>query len=524
MSESSSQIDELRDQLDVLKSIYDSPLSYLTQFFFNLKNDVANAFTLKLETSEEPSAKAKLNENWNEINAKIGAFEAECKQKLAPVELDEEKMSLIEMKLESYNEDLYAEINDLIYDETYKIEKILFLNKTMVFLDRTRISLISDDHSSANSLSFNQNVSDDSNESFNEDVNLFYYMNSKTTCGKLIYITNQYFGKRTLPILKYGTDCNQDRLTSEIIKCMELRKRMEKSLTKTQIDEIALDMPHMNKLDFSFYELKQIEPTIFKSSFTRLRWINLSDNQLTYLDKDIFVDLADLRSISLASNKLTSIHPNTFRSNKKLNEINLSDNELEHVDSALFHGLIRLELIYLNKNKLKRIDANLFKGLNELKWLYLNNNRIESIDSQTFAGLTKLIEINLSENRLACIEADTFADQIDLEDLNLRFNKLKQISPNLFHKLNKITSIDVSNNELARVDAIQFRGLDELTFLNLSSNKIELFDENLFSNLTKIKSIDLSYNINSNSSTCYNGGSDNFNYLNTYFSNLPIKW
>lgn len=204
MSESLSQLDELREQLDALKYLIDSSKQFLNNFFLNIKNEVTTAFAFKLEQTPDESNKIKLNENLTELFARINAFELECSIKHSfsePASESNEIVKLTEIKLDHFNDDLFAEISDLIYDETYRIEKILFLNKTIVFLDKSKCKqidlMISDDLSNHST-----NVSEDSNESFNEDVNLFYYMNNKTTAGKLIIIKNEYFGKRTLSILK----------------------------------------------------------------------------------------------------------------------------------------------------------------------------------------------------------------------------------------------------------------------------------------------------------------------------------
>ena len=216
MSESLSQQDELREQLDQLRSLIDSPLNALNTFFLNLKTEVAAAFDKKLTSaSTSPADKLKLNENLRAINEKINEFELECTNKLSKVNNpsdENETIKVISSRLDQFDEAFYTELSDMIYDKTCEIERVLFKNKTMFFLDKAKCKQMDDktclsedetdlecgDRRNCNS----SNASEDSNESFNEEVNLFYYMHKKSSVGKLVFINNQYFGKKCIPILK----------------------------------------------------------------------------------------------------------------------------------------------------------------------------------------------------------------------------------------------------------------------------------------------------------------------------------
>ncbi len=67
-------------------------------------------------------------------------------------------------------DDLEQEISDLIHEQMFKIEKILFMNKTIMFLERTKPK---DRH-----------------------------LETDITVGKLVIVTNEYIGKRCRSIIK----------------------------------------------------------------------------------------------------------------------------------------------------------------------------------------------------------------------------------------------------------------------------------------------------------------------------------
>jgi hypothetical protein len=85
-------------------------------------------------------------------------------------------LSVKELKQDENNEDFSSyilDIEDLIYDATVYLERILFLNKTMVFLE----------------------------EKTNKVDKLFNEMDNLSSAGKLLFITNEYFGKRGLSLI-----------------------------------------------------------------------------------------------------------------------------------------------------------------------------------------------------------------------------------------------------------------------------------------------------------------------------------
>lgn len=71
--------------------------------------------------------------------------------------------------------DEIQEIDDMIYDQTHKLERILMQNKTVLFLEESNCLC--------------------------EAKKVFSRMNYLNTVGKLFVITNDYFGKRGLDIL-----------------------------------------------------------------------------------------------------------------------------------------------------------------------------------------------------------------------------------------------------------------------------------------------------------------------------------
>ena len=72
----------------------------------------------------------------------------------------------------------------------------------------------------------------------------------------------------------------------------------------------------------------------------------------------------------------------------KLIVLDLSDNFLTVIRKEVFLGLKKLDELYLNRNTLEFVDLN---GLRQLRYLYLANNRLYSIRNlRTPEGLKSL--------------------------------------------------------------------------------------------------------------------------------------
>lgn len=198
-------LNELKLHSEQLKKLFDSPRLYMSNYFADLRSEVDFAF-MKLNQNE-PSieVKHKLNDSWFQMIENVNTFETECFKLRSTNTFNEdfsqevrEKIELIDCILNDLNsqiafdepvsdqclvdnnakpdqeEDSFVEITNLIYEEIYKIEKILMMNKTLIFLDKTNWT----------------------------DTSLFDRMNNRITFGKLFSIQNEYFGSQSIDLIK----------------------------------------------------------------------------------------------------------------------------------------------------------------------------------------------------------------------------------------------------------------------------------------------------------------------------------
>lgn len=207
-SEKNNQIlNELKVHYEQLKKLFDSPRLYMGNYFADLRSEIDIAFIKMNQNEQSIEVKHKLNDSWFQMIENVNTFETECfkLRSTNTFNLDfsqevREKIELINIILNDLtnqiiaeenqinetssqqqqqssndsDEDSFLETANLIYEEIYKIEKILMMNKTLVFLDKSNWT----------------------------DTSLFDFMNNRISFGKLLCIQNEYFGSQSIGILK----------------------------------------------------------------------------------------------------------------------------------------------------------------------------------------------------------------------------------------------------------------------------------------------------------------------------------
>jgi len=219
----------MEDEVAQLKSIFEIPKLYLADFFIDLKSKVDLSFvTQKINLETENKIK------WLEIIKRIESFEQDTYK----------RSSLI-------NQQFKQEINQFesnkssILELRNKIEKCLFANKTICFIQKSLI-IVDDEYMSSNSIYSNPEV-----------------------------------------LL----------LTNEKIKVIHLLKTQLRS--SLHIIELSLKFNHLKELHLRDSKISQIEVNTFKS-LKNLELLDLSFNQLSEINASIFIsDLANLIELNL---------------------------------------------------------------------------------------------------------------------------------------------------------------------------------------------------------------------------------
>lgn len=214
--------------------------------------------------------------------------------------------------------------------------------------------------------------------------------------------------------------------------------------------------------------ISSIENSIFETA-TNLQVLNLSFNNLTHLNRNIFDSMTNLSELYLNNNKIWVLKNFTFGKLKNLKILRLQYNEMTEIDKNQFLGLDNLKELYLAFNNLtsilnltsnkrittEKIDKNATDShsLNQTNAIYLNNT-IPTINNQS-----EYRTDNDSNNALE-----------KLEKITICFNQLKEIKRNNFNGLSNLNYMRILFNKIITIENGSFVDLVNLKYLNLRGN------------------------------------------------------
>ncbi|KAL1005673.1 hypothetical protein UPYG_G00062100, partial [Umbra pygmaea] len=149
-----------------------------------------------------------------------------------------------------------------------------------------------------------------------------------------------------------------------------------------------------------------------------------------------------------------------------LTDLNLTKNEISYIEDGAFAHQSNLQVLQLGYNKLTNLTEGMMRGLGRLQLLFLQHNLLEVIDNKAFEeSSSSLSSIDLSSNKLARIDPSTFTV----------LNRLMvcELAGNPFHcgcdLYSFLTWLEAFNNVTHTYDRLQCETPREMSLLPLLS-------------------------------------------------------
>ena len=242
-----------------------------------------------------------------------------------------------------------------------------------------------------------------------------------------------------------------------------------------------------------------------------LKFINLSNNNISLIEQNTFGLLFSLTSLDLSHNKIRSISKFVFGHNQlsnffyfilksndlvsfeikkelNLNLLDLSSNNLERIPYHLTQSKFIINQFVLNSNRIKEIGSKTFQLANDINGIYLNDNNLILIQENSFENLFLLTHLDLSKNMLNSLAPSVFKQLLKLEYLNVSSNRLSYIKKGLFKDLVNLINLNLSNNKIKYIEEGAYKGMNHLKSISLHFNEIEhLFDNQTLIGLNQLK-------------------------------------
>ena len=259
----------------------------------------------------------------------------------------------------------------------------------------------------------------------------------------------------------------------------------------------------------------------FKTTL-ELMEIDLSSNDIYFLERYTFSQLTKLFRIDLTNNRLLALEEFTFP-HHRLQILRLSSNHLTNVSSDLFTGFpSMLDALRLSSNTVVSSLKTIFEKSRNVFFLDVSNSSSGkaslvvslSLSNTSFTSLD-IINLSLSNlsaslpainaprlrmlimdfNKLEEIPVDIFVKTADLETLLLEGNNIKYVRQNDFDAVQKLIIINLSKNRITHIEIGAFQPTAKLREVNLSGNFIKhLWFEAIFSPLIQEQGLVLDNN------------------------------
>lgn len=175
-----------------------------------------------------------------------------------------------------------------------------------------------------------------------------------------------------------------------------------------------------------------------------------------------------IRGLFLKKNEI-SIVPKMFEQLQLLGLLDLSNNMISIVHRDVFYNLLNLVSLNLQDNNISNILSGTFRDLHQLKELLLVNNPIQKLLKGSFEGLSSLPSLVLSQKSIYYVEDGCFSDLRSLKRLNISHNSLESLTIRVFQGLNDLEKLDISGNPLKFINESVFFSLPDTLHIVASS-------------------------------------------------------
>lgn len=276
------------------------------------------------------------------------------------------------------------------------------------------------------------------------------------------------------------------------------------------------NLPNLKDIRLSNNLLTDLNVSDF-SALTKLKYLNVSRNNIKTLPKGLFGNRNVIQSLDFSYNELDNIDALSGNFGK-LKKLYLHGNKLKHIDPVDENILPNLEILKASYNEITLREKNYnFKAFPKLQSIELDNNKIGSLNHY-FMKFSNVRRIVLSHNEIVTIPTVSFAKNFKLQELYLGSNKLKKQLHFWFNA--DVIKLDLSNNELE--DFTGYSLCDKFQYIDLSNNKLRTIKPEMFRLLKNLTSLNLHNNgINFISQHAFES-SGNLKYLNISSNDISI--
>lgn len=259
-----------------------------------------------------------------------------------------------------------------------------------------------------------------------------------------------------------------------------------RNLTNLALPESTTNIKFRNVYGYNF-NISRLQILIWQESGIKnissailspinLEILDLSGNNVEYLQYNQFLNFTKLKYLNLSNNSIYDLHRMCFNGLNSLEELNLSFNKLHALPFQVFDNLKNLTKLDLSHNNMVTFLDHFFKQNGLIKTLLINDNRIEKLTSNSLTDLAELRTLNLSRNNLSTFTKGLFDRLNNLENLDIGSNPIKNLYLGVFAGLKSLKSLNMGHNYLRSIPTDIFYNMNELVNLTLDATEIDVLE------------------------------------------------
>ncbi|XP_016652539.1 PREDICTED: LRR receptor-like serine/threonine-protein kinase GSO2 [Prunus mume] len=237
-----------------------------------------------------------------------------------------------------------------------------------------------------------------------------------------------------------------------------------------KIPESIGQMSQLMKIDFSINSLKGVVSETHFSKLSDLYYLDLSYNSLVLNFHSDWVPPFKLGYILLASCNVGPLFPKWLQTQNDSFILDISNAGISDIlPSWFWSNLRKADIINLSQNQIRGIFTNLTLEFAHYPELHLSSNQIEGPIPST---LSQASYLDLSNNNISgslsflCASAD-----MNLTFLNLSSNSFSGELPDCWSHLENLVMLDLSNNAFSGKIPMAIGSLFQMQTLKLRSNR-----------------------------------------------------
>lgn len=156
-----------------------------------------------------------------------------------------------------------------------------------------------------------------------------------------------------------------------------------------------------------------------------------------------------LRFLQLDNNMIREVPKEIFRDTVNMEWISMNENQIENLDKDLFNNMPKLRVASFSGNRLRRLSGEMFTNNGNLEYMYFNDNGMAAIGVDLVKRLTKLKVANFDSN--ICINNAYFFDPSVIDNLTRQFMTFcSGQCDNMINMDTQIKSLAAQNNEVTQ--------------------------------------------------------------------------